>query len=260
MICGSFARARLNAGQAAEVAQGFRDNDPPPIEVRTTVADDGTFTVTAIFPPCPADTTHSIDSLTNNDLYAGAGAQFINADNTTAGAAIVFGSLVAGGFFSSQPNDHTMPRSIRTNNPGALNISQWQRSRNGFVGVTESDGSADSNRTTIYRTPEHGVASWWHLLAIIYGFSAKTSFRLLELAQHYSGRASGPIVDNYVTGWLAKAGGKFDATTDISFSDAIQTRQLARAMFDFEAGKPSPLHDDQIDYGILSERQNTLPP
>jgi hypothetical protein len=79
-----------------------------------------------------------------------------------------FGSLIPGGFFSSDPFNHSVPRSIRTNNPGALNISSWQRTRPGFVGVTESDGSSNQNVTTIYRTPEHGVGSWFHLIKDIY--------------------------------------------------------------------------------------------
>ena len=64
-----------------------------------------------------------------------------------------YGSLVPGGFFSADPEDMHVPRSVRTNNPGALNISAWQKERRGFVGVTPPDSAG--NKTTIYRTPEH---------------------------------------------------------------------------------------------------------
>ena len=67
------------------------------------------------------------------------------------------------------------------------------------------------------------------------------------------------MVDDYGNGWLAKSGGAFDAETTISLNNLSETRQLARAMFALEAGRPSPLHDDQIDFGIANERANTLP-
>ena len=70
---------------------------------------------------------------------------------------VAFGSLVPGGFFSADPDDLNVHRSIRTNNPGALNFSSWQKSRLGYVGITQPDNSPDHNVTTIYRTPEHGV-------------------------------------------------------------------------------------------------------
>jgi hypothetical protein len=174
-----------------------------------------------------------------------------------AGESVKFGSLVPKGFFSNNPDDHSVPRSIRTNNPGALNISSWQKSRPGFAGVTEADHSG--NQTTIYRTPEHGVAAWFHLLSIIYGFSKKPSFRIGELAQCYSGRDSGPVVDTYVAGWSGLSHGTIDAQTEISLADDTQTLNLARAIFFHEAGKDSPLHDDQISFAVAHERDGTLP-
>src|ERR1700716_908249 len=96
-----------------------------------------------------------------------------------------FTSLVPGGFFSSNP-DSNDKRSIRTNNPGALNISSWQRSRPGFVGVTADDGKG--NVTSIYCAPEYGVASWYHLLAVIYDFARTGSFTIQQLARKYAGK------------------------------------------------------------------------
>src|SRR5271168_2679772 len=127
--------------------------------------------------------------------------------------AIVFGSLVPGGFFSATPFDHAIPRSIRTNNPGALNQTTWQTHRRGYVGKTEPDGSANHNVTAIYWTPEHGVASWYHLLASIYGFGALASFELIELACRYAGAHAVPAVDGYVSGWRRGSGDVFTSTT-----------------------------------------------
>jgi hypothetical protein len=114
--------------------------------------------------------------------------------------AVQFGSLVPGGYFSSDPNNLSLKRSIRTNNPGALNISKWQQSRLGYAGMTQPDGSADHNVTTIYRTPEHGIAAWYHLLSKIYTLTA--GFTLSDLARCYAGGdAAQSSIDAYVQGW-----------------------------------------------------------
>jgi hypothetical protein len=170
-----------------------------------------------------------------------------------------FGSLVTGGFFSGTPNDLSVPRSIRTNNPGALNFTKWQTARPGYVGMTESDGTTNSNRTTIYRTPEHGVGSWFHLLSNIYGFGTTESFSLLQLAQHYAGVDSGSAVDAYVRGWSSASGGTISAAATIDLADDDAVLNLARAMFQHEAGKPSPVHDEQITFGFQRERAGLLP-
>jgi uncharacterized protein (TIGR02594 family) len=170
-----------------------------------------------------------------------------------------FGSLVPGGFFSSDPFNHSVPRSIRTNNAGALNISSWQRTRPGFVGVTESDGSSNQNVTTIYRTPEHGVGSWFHLIKDIYGFGDAGNFRIDELAKRYAGSAAGPEVTAYVNGWSHSSHGKIVAATVISLASDEDMLTLAKAMFGFEAGIVTPLHDDQITFATAHERAGTLP-
>jgi hypothetical protein len=170
-----------------------------------------------------------------------------------------FGTLVSGGFFSSDPSDHSVPRPIRANNPGALNMSSWQRTRPGFVDVTEPDGSSNHNVTTVYRTPEHGVGSWFHLLVDIYGFHVAGNFMIQQLAQHYAGTATGPSVTDYINGWLHFGGGALTAATVINLYDDAQMLILAKAMFSHEAGTVTPLHDDQIAYGIARERAGNLP-
>ena len=120
--------------------------------------------------------------------------------------------------FSSNPDDHAVPRSIRTNNPGALNFSKWQRGRPDYVRNTESDGSADKNITSIYRRPEHGVGSWFHLISDIYDFASAGSFTLANLAQRYTGRDSGDSVTNYINGWCHASGNTLtpETTTDVT--------------------------------------------
>ena len=69
-----------------------------------------------------------------------------------------FGTLVKDGWFSATPDDTGISRAIRTNNPGALNMSAaWQRMRPGFVGQTPAD--AAGNVTTIYQTDRDHCAA-----------------------------------------------------------------------------------------------------
>lgn len=57
MPCGPFMIANIpDANTAAAVAAGLNANDPQPISV-TTIKTNGTWTVTAIFPPCTPDAT-----------------------------------------------------------------------------------------------------------------------------------------------------------------------------------------------------------
>jgi hypothetical protein len=167
-----------------------------------------------------------------------------------------FSSLIPGGFFSDNPDAAGVPRSVRTNNPAALNLTPWQTSRPGFVGITPDDGKG--NRSVIYRTPEHGVASWYYLLRNTYGFEPGRRFTVAELVQRYAGAgASTFTVDNY-----SKEFEHFlpPNTTDFDVADDAQMLTLAKAIFKMEAGVPTPLSDDQILFGIRGERAHTLPP
>ena len=172
-------------------------------------------------------------------------------------AGVAYGSLVPGGFYSSDPNNLNVSRSIRTNNPGALNFSNWQSSRKGFVGCTQPDNAG--NITTIYRTPEHGVAAWYHLLSQIYGFGATATFALATLAQRYAGVPSGNAVNTYLAGWVKWSSGALSAASTFNVNDVSQMLVLARAMFSHEAGQNTPLLDAQITFGIQNEQAGTLP-
>ena len=113
---------------------------------------------------------------------------------------VSFGTLVKNGWFSATPDDTDISRAIRTNNPGALNVSTWQRTRPGFVGQTPADGAG--NITAIYRTPEQGIAAWYFLLFDPYGFGETGQFDLASLARKYAGQNASPAeVKAYTDGW-----------------------------------------------------------
>ena len=169
----------------------------------------------------------------------------------------VYGSLVPGGFFSADPYNLSVARSIRTNNPGAMNYTSWQGSRKGFVGITQPDSAG--NKTTIYRTPEHGVAAWYHLLCQIYGYRALPTFTLASLAQRYAGAQSGSAVNGYIAGWTRWSNGTITATSAFNANDPSQMLLLAKAMFSHEAGQNTPVQDQQITFAIQNEQAGTLP-
>jgi hypothetical protein len=169
-------------------------------------------------------------------------------------------SLTPNGYFSSNPGDLSVKRSIRTNNPGALNISNWQKNFPGYVGVTQPDSAG--NVTTIYVTPEHGTAAWYNLLTDRYGYGENGSFALANLAKKYAGVSStdNPAVAAYVKGWRKWSGNVLnkDSVTHLNVNDEVLL--LARAMFGHEIGGASPLHDDQIITGVSLKRAGELPP
>ncbi len=179
-----------------------------------------------------------------------------------------FTTLVPGGFFSADPNFHNSSdpddirnkRSVRTNNPGALNISPWQRTRPGFVDVTKDDGQG--NVTSIYSAPEYGIAAWYHLLSDRYGFAAAGgAFTINQLARRYAGSdAAQSKVDNYVSAWCTLADTPLNGQSVVHLSKDDEMLNLARAMFKNECGKGMPLSNAQILFAIQHERNNTLPP
>jgi hypothetical protein len=141
-----------------------------------------------------------------------------------------------------------------------LDFTSWQATRPGFVGETPPDASKDHNITSIYRTPEHGVASWFHLLSDRYGFGAAGSFAIGTLARRYAGPGAAPAtVEQFVTSWVALSDATLTSTSVIDITNDTAMLRLAKAMFHNEAGVPTPVHDDQILFGIRRERLGTLP-
>jgi hypothetical protein len=131
--------------------------------------------------------------------------------------------------------------------------------RKGYVGVTQPDHSPDRNITTIFRTPEHGVAAWYHLVSQIYGFGASGAFALAELARRYAGAMSGAAVDDYLAGWSRWSHNALNPDSVLNAGSSADMLVLARAMFSHEAGQPTPAHDDQIAFAIQNEIAGTLP-
>jgi N-acetylmuramoyl-L-alanine amidase len=173
---------------------------------------------------------------------------------------VYFDALVSGGFFSHDPDDLKVKRSIRTNNPGALNFRPWQKSMRGYVGITPPDNSPNRNRTTIYRTPEHGIGAWYELLANRYGFAARPSFTLQELARKYAGGNASPAeVRAYTRGWSKASGGALNEASVFHMRDTDELLTLGKAMFEHEIGRASPVADAQIRFGIENQRSGTMP-
>jgi hypothetical protein len=184
-------------------------------------------------------------------------------DNVNFAAAVAgpnYRSLTPNGYFSSTPYDTSIKRSIRTNNPGALNISNWQKNFPGYAGVTQPDSAG--NVTTIYVTPEHGTAAWYNLLTDRYGYGEDGSFALAALAKKYAGVSSvnDPAVTSYVKGWRKWSGNVLNKDSVTHLDVDAEVLLLAKAMFGHEIGDKSPLHDDQIMTGVSLKRAGELPP
>ena len=153
-----------------------------------------------------------------------------------------FTSLVPGGFYSSDPSASGIPRTIRCNNPWALNISSWQQTFPGYAGYTTPDASANANKTTIYETPEQGVAAGWDLLR---RYNAGGHRTVEQIITRYGG---GQDYSTYLNFVITRSG--LPATTTINLFDDGQLLRLAKAMFAYEAGKTPPWSDAQILYGF----------
>lgn len=162
----------------------------------------------------------------------------------TAQPSAEFRALVLGGFFSSSPFDKSIPASIRTNNPGALNIADWIKHAPGYVGdkVTSMSG-ASPNSTVIFSAPEYGVAAWLNLLQKYHAAGAVT---LSAIITRYGG---GQDYSGYIGQAAAWSGLGEQTVIDLAGNDAVLLA-FAKAMFRYEAGRPSPLSDAQILYGF----------
>ncbi|MGH9675713.1 MAG: hypothetical protein ACRD36_01310 [Candidatus Acidiferrum sp.] len=151
-----------------------------------------------------------------------------------------------------------MNRAIRTNNPGALNISGWQRKRAGYVGQSAADGVG--NITTIYQTPEHGVAAWFFLLSDRCGFGASRHFDSYRWQRNMpvhmqAMRRSKPTPMDGRNGPM----GVLRPNTEIHLASDDEMLVFAKAEFAYEAAAPSPVDGKQILYGFSIERNAIAP-
>lgn len=147
-------------------------------------------------------------------------------------------SLVAGGFFSSDPFDKRVPASIRCNNPGAINGASWEKTYPGYVSTVET---TPGNKTTIFEAPEYGVAAWWDLLRR-YALAGHTTVRQI-ITEYERGQDS----SEYLAFVVKQTG--FDEGTKVRLDDDGMLMAFGKAMFRFEAGRKTPLKDEQIQYG-----------
>jgi peptidoglycan hydrolase-like protein with peptidoglycan-binding domain len=161
--------------------------------------------------------------------------------------AVRYRSLVPGGFYSSDPFDRSVPVSIRCNNPGAINGASWEKTYPGYVDTVET---TPGNKTTIFEAPEYGVAVWWELLRR-YAKAGVTTVG--EIINRYGG---GQDYSTYVR-FVTKQTG-FTARKKVSLDDDAVLLAFGKAMFRYEAGRPTPLQDAQITFGLHLGRAKGL--
>ena len=164
-----------------------------------------------------------------------------------------FRSLVGiGNFFSGQPeadynSSNTLTRrALRTNNPGAINISKWQRDNmKGYLGCSLPDRYG--NQTTIYDTPEHGIGAWGFLLRKIYFNSNKEEVTVGAIVDKYRGKDPR---DPYIEGYRKFSDGRFAEDYEVDLYDNAELARLAIASFSHEFGSWYPLTDEQLLAGF----------
>ncbi|MGE0035965.1 MAG: peptidoglycan-binding domain-containing protein [Xanthobacteraceae bacterium] len=152
---------------------------------------------------------------------------------------VKYRSLVKGGFFSSNPFDRSVPVSIRCNNPGAINGAAWEKTYPGYVDTVET---TPGNKTTIFEAPEFGVAVWWELLR---RYATRGIDTVGGVINQYGG---GQDYSGYIRFVTAKTG--FPARKKVSLDDDDMLLAFGRAMFHYEAGRPTPLKAEQVLYGL----------
>jgi uncharacterized protein (TIGR02594 family) len=162
-----------------------------------------------------------------------------------------FAALVPGGYCSSTPFDKSIPVSIRCNNPGALNIAPWIRSLPGYVGDKVTSVTSGPNSTVIFSAPEYGVSAWYQLLV---KYRAAGAVTIDQIITRYGG--VGQDYSGYVAAVAALCGLPDDTEIKLTGDDATLLK-FARAMFRYEAGRPGPLSDAQINYGFALARGAT---
>lgn len=164
-------------------------------------------------------------------------------------------SLV-GGFFSD-PNalGSKHPTSVRYNNPGAINGADWEKSLPGYVDTIITsysvvNGERVPNKTTIFETPEYGIAAYYELLRRYRNLFGVTTVR--GIIKRYGGGQDYSDYEKFVS---ARTG--LPASYDIKLSgDDPNLLKFSKAMLRYEAGRTMPdlyavpWSDEQIMYGI----------
>lgn len=161
---------------------------------------------------------------------------------------ISYRSLIPGGFYSSNPTDKSVPVSIRTNNPGAVNGAAWEKDMPGYLTSIKFDGKND---TTVFETPEHGVAVWYTLMQ---KYRDKGVVTVGDIIGRYGGGQNYSPYANFVADRLGVG-----VTKEIPLvGDDALLLKFARAMFRYEAGREHPMTDAQILYGFGLARKGAV--
>ena len=58
MTCGTFTVNKVTDAKRQQTMDLFNANDPAPTSVTSTADGTGTYTIVAVFPPCPTNTKH----------------------------------------------------------------------------------------------------------------------------------------------------------------------------------------------------------
>ncbi|MER9183706.1 peptidoglycan-binding domain-containing protein [Mesorhizobium sp. M0767] len=163
-----------------------------------------------------------------------------------------FRSAVGIGYFFSSWPDATRDsancltaRALRTNNPGALNISKWQKKVNGYVGRTLPDNVG--NETTIYEKPEDGVAAWGILIRNVYFKGSKDKVTIGQIVDKYRG---GIPRKPYLDGYKRFSDGELIEDYEVDLYDNTILTKVAVAAFSHEFGSWYPLMNEQLLAGL----------
>jgi hypothetical protein len=60
MVCGTFTLRKVPEAKVARKVAMYKANVPPPTSVTSAPDGQGTFTITAVWPPCPANVEHDL--------------------------------------------------------------------------------------------------------------------------------------------------------------------------------------------------------
>jgi hypothetical protein len=159
-----------------------------------------------------------------------------------------FRSLTPGGFYGNgeSPGPDGTKHSVaeRANNPGAINGAAWEREFPGFVSNIKYDGKND---TTVFETPEHGVAAYLELLRRYRAGGTKTVEGIIW--KYGGGQGNYHEYARTVSDWT-----NIPVGAEIDLSDDAQLIKFAKAMWRMEAGHPTRLSDAQIALGFKMAR------
>jgi hypothetical protein len=80
------------------------------------------------------------------------------------------------------------------------------------------------------------------------------------LARKYAGANAKPSdINAYTKGWSSASGGTLTPASVFHIASTDELLALGKAMFAHEIGRPGPLKDDQVRFGIDQQRTGSMP-